>query len=270
MRARRKFGDNYNRTSSPYTLVLNLTTPPSGKGPTERSGQGTDWGLTFLLVVIAVVVALAAILAFAELRKRRRSGGQSTTTTEGSSGDSVANAITDHLKGNPNEEEGAPVHQVTSVTGATDATVRTQLSILSESHKIEKTESGGTARYTMAGGEVPREGLARMGMITDTMLSTIRSETPVTGRRLKEVLKPYNLSEGEVRNYLLDLRSEVSWDPGADFGNFNNVVFRAMPSAPQPLKVEVMMDESALPGFLDKSPPPKPESKGRGKRTTEA
>ena len=258
--------DNYNRTSSPYTLALNLTTPPSGKGPTEPSGQGTDWGLTFLLVMIAVVVALAAILAFVELRKRRRSGGQSTTTTEGSSGSSVAKAITDHLKENPNEEEDALVHQVTSMTDASDATVRTQLSILSESHKIEKTESGGATRYTMAGGEVPREELARMGMITDTMLSTIRSETPVTGRRLKEALNPYNLSEGEIRNYLLDLRGEVSWDPGADFGDFDSVVFRATPSSPQTPRVEVVVDKNALPKFLDDNPPVRLDSKKRGKR----
>ncbi len=259
--------DNYNRTSSPYTLALNLTIPPSGKGPTGPSGQGTDWGFTFLLVVIAVVVALAAVLAFVELRKRRHSGGQSTTTTDGSSGGSVADAITDHLKENPNEEEAALVHHVVSKTGATEATVLTQLSVLSESRSIEKTESGGVTRYSISGGEIPREELARMGMITDTMLSTIRSETPTTGRRLKEVLTPYNLSEGEIRNYLLDLRTEISWDPEADFGDFDTVVFRAMPSAPQTPTVEVVVDESVLPRFLDDSSPASPGSRKRGKRS---
>ncbi|MDG6950067.1 MAG: PKD domain-containing protein, partial [Nitrososphaerota archaeon] len=262
--------DNYNRTSSPYTLALNLSSPPSGKGPTGPSGQGTDWGFTFLLVVIAVVGALAAILAFVELRKRRRSGGGPTTTTTNSSDSGVAKAIEEHLKENPNDEEAALVHHVTSMTGATDATVRTQLSILSESHKIEKTESGGNTRYTLAGGEVPREELARMGMITDTMLSTIRSETPVTGRRLKEVLKPYNLGEGEIRNYLLDLRAEISWDPGADFGDFDSVVFRATPSAPETSRLEVVVDESALPKFLDENTPPHRGSKSRGKRSSTA
>ncbi len=260
--------DNYNRTSSPYTLVLNLTTPPSGKGPTGSSGQGTDWGFTFLLVVVAMVVAFAAILAFVELRKRRRSGGGPAMTTANSSDSGVAKAIEDHLKQNPNEEEAALVHQVTSMTGATDATVRTQLSILSETHKIEKSENGGTTRYTNAGGEVSREELARMGMITDTMLSTIRSETPVTGRRLKEVLKPYNLGEGEIRNYLLDMRTEIAWDPGADFGDFDSVVFRAMPSTPPTPRVEVEVDESALPKFLNKDAPTQPlGSKRHGKRS---
>ena len=245
--------DNYNRTSSPYTLALNLTTPPSGKSPTGPNGQGTDWGFAFLLIVIAVVVALGAILAFVEFRKKRRSGGTPTTATVASSEGGVAKAIADHLESSPNEEEEALIHQVASVTGATDATVRTQLSILTVSHKVEKTESGGSTRYTNAAGEVSREELARMGMITDTMLSTIRSETPVTGMRLKDVLSPYDLSEGEIRSYLLDLRNEVSWDPGADFGDFDSVVFRAAPSAPQTPKVEVVVDESALPKFLDES-----------------
>jgi hypothetical protein len=260
--------DNYNRTSSPYTLALNLSSPPSGKGPTGPNGQGSDWGFTFLLIVIAVVVTLVAILAFMELRKRRRTGGGPTTTTEGSSDGSVAKAITDHLKENPNEEEAALVHHVTSKTGAGSDTVLTQLSILSASHAIEKTESGGTTRYTIVGGEVPKEELARMGMITDTMLSTIRSETPVTGRRLKEVLKPYSLSEGEIRNYLLDLRGEVSWDPGADFGDFDSVVFRAAPSVPQTPRVEIVVDESALPRFLDDSAPTPSGGKRRGKRSS--
>ncbi|MDG6949966.1 MAG: PKD domain-containing protein, partial [Nitrososphaerota archaeon] len=260
--------DNYNRTSSPYTLALNLSSPPSGKGSTGPSGQGTDWGFTFLLVVIAVVGALAAILAFVELRKRRRSGGGPTTTTTNSSDSGVAKAIEEHLKQNPNEEEGALVHQVGLMTGASDATVRTQLSILSESHKVEKTESGGATRYTNAAGEVSKEELARMGMITDTMLSTIRSETPVTGRRLKEVLKPYNLSEGEIRNYLLDLRAEIAWDSGADFGDFDSVVFRAMPLALQTPQVEVVVDESALPKFLDDNTPAPPSGKRRRKRSS--
>jgi hypothetical protein len=260
--------DNYNRTSSPYTLALNLSTLPSGKGPTGPSGQGTDWGFTFLLVVIAVVVALAAILAFVELRKRRRSGGSPTTATVTSSDGGVAKAITDHLETNPNEEEEALVHQVVSVTGATDATVRTQLSILTVSHKVEKTESGGSTRYTNAAGEVSREELARMGMITDTMLSTIRSETPVTGRRLKEVLNPYNLGEGEIRSYLLELRGEVTWAPGADFGDFDSVVFRAAPAALEAPKVEVVVDESALPQLLDENAPAPSGRKKRGRQPT--
>jgi hypothetical protein len=218
--------------------------------------------------VIAVVGALAAILAFVELRKRRRSGGGPTTTTTNSSDSGVAKAIEEHLKQNPNEEEGALVHQVGLMTGASDATVRTQLSILSESHKVEKTESGGATRYTNAAGEVSKEELARMGMITDTMLSTIRSETPVTGRRLKEVLKPYNLSEGEIRNYLLDLRAEIAWDSGADFGDFDSVVFRAMPLALQTPQVEVVVDESALPKFLDDNTPAPPSGKRRRKRSS--
>ncbi len=260
--------DDHNRTSSPYTLALNLSSPPSGKGPTGPSGQGTDWGFTFLLIVVAVVVALAIILAFVELRKKRHSGSGPTTTTAASSDSGVAKAIADHLEANPNEEEEALVHQVSSVTGATDATVRTQLSILTVSHKVEKTESGGSTRYTNASGEVSREELARMGMITDTMLSTIRGETPVTGRRLKEVLKPYNLSEGEIRNYLLDLRGEVSWDPGADFGDFDNVVFRAPPSTPEARWAEVVLDESAIPKFLDDNAPARPGGKKRGKRAS--
>ncbi len=259
--------DNYNRTSSPYTLALNFSRPPSGKGPTGPSGQGTDWGFTFMLIVVAVVVALVAILAFVELQKKRRSGGQQATVTEGSSESSVAKAITDHLKENPNEEEVALVYQVASKTGASSDTVLTQLSILSTSHAIEKTEGGGTTRYTVAGGEVPREELTRMGMITDTLLSTIRSETPVTGRRLREVLKPYNLSEGEIRNYLLDLRGEIAWDPGADFGDFGNVVFRAMPSIPAASSVGIVVDESVLPRFLDDNAPPSLGSKKRGKRS---
>ena len=71
------------------------------------------------------------------------------------------------------------------------------------------------------------------------------------------MLKPYNLSEGEIRSYLLDLRNEVSWNPGADFGDFESVVFRAGPSAPQTPKVEVVVDESALPKFLDDGAPPR-------------
>ncbi len=258
--------DSYNRTSSPYTLALNLSSPPSGKGPTGPSGQGTDWGLTFLLIVVAAVVALVAILAFVEFRKKRRSGGGPTTTTVPSSDSGVAKAITDHLEANPNEEEGALVHQVVAVTGATDATVRTQLSILTASHKVEKTESGGCKRYSNAAGEVPREELVRMGMITDTIRSTTRSETPVTGRRLKEVLTPYNLSEGEIRNFLLDLRGEVSWDPGADFGDFNSVVFRAAPSVPETPRTEVVVDESVIPKFLDDTAPPPLRGKRQGKR----
>ena len=257
--------DSYNRTSSPYTLALNLSTSP-GKGTISSGGTGMDWGLTFLLVVVATVVALMAVLAFMQLRKRRRSGGQPVTTTEGSSETNVAKAITDHLKENPNEEEAALVHQVVSKTGATDATVLTQLSVLSETHAIEKTESGGATRYAASGGEVPREELARMGMITDTIRSTVRSEAPVTGRRLKEALSPYNLSEGEIRNYLLDLRGEIAWDPGADFEDFEGVVFRAVPSVPEKPRMDVVVDESALPKFLDDSPPPSPYGKRQGKR----
>ena len=257
--------DSYNRTSSPYTLALNLSTSP-GKGTISSGGTGMDWGLTFLLVVVATVVALMAVLAFMQLRKRRRSGGQPVTTTEGSSETNVAKAITDHLKENPNEEEAALVHQVVSKTGATDATVLTQLSVLSETRAIEKTESGGATRYTASGGEVPREELARMGMITDTIRSTVRSEAPVTGRRLKEALSPYNLSEGEIRNYLLDLRGEIAWDPGADFEDFEGVVFRAAPSVPEKPRMDVVVDESALPKFLDDSPPPSPYGKRQGKR----
>ena len=105
-----------------------------------------------------------------------------------------------------------------------------------------------------------------MGMITDTIRSTVRSEAPVTGRRLKEALSPYNLSEGEIRNYLLDLRGEIAWDPGADFEDFEGVVFRAAPSVPEKPRMDVVVDESALPKFLDDSPPPSPYGKRQGKR----
>ena len=245
--------DNYNRSSSPYTLALNLSSPPSGKGPTGPSGQGTDWGLTFLLIVVAAVVALIAILAFVELRKKRRSGGHSTVATVDASDGGVAKAITDHLEANPNEEEEALVHQVASVTGATDATVRTQLSILTASHKVEKTESGGSTRYTNASGEVSREELARMGMISEAILSTVRTEGAVSGSRMLDVLRPYGLKEGEITTFLHNLRTEgeITWDADADFANFDDVVFRVVPTPPTFSRSEVIVDESAIPRLME-------------------
>ena len=265
--------DNYNRTSSPYTLALNLSGPPSGKGPTGPSGQGTDWGFTFLLIVVAVVVALLAVLAFVELRKRRRSGGQQVTITEGSSESSVARAITDHLKENPNEEEAALVHQVSQKTGATPETVSTQLSLLSSAHTIEKTETGNSTRYHVNGAELSKEELARMGMITETILFTVRNEGSATGSTLQESLAPYALKEGEIITYLHNLRTEgsITWDEGSDFGNFNNVVFRSVPTAPQAPMADVVVDETALPGFLeDMGEPSHLVRRKRGRRTPEA
>ena len=264
--------DSYNRTSSPYTVALNLSGPPSSKGPTGPSGQGTDWGFTFLLIVVAAVVALVAILAFVELRKKRRSGGMSTATTVASSDSGVAKAITDHLEANPNEEEEALVHQVASMTGATDATVRTQLSILAVSHKVEKTESGGSTRYTNAAGEVPREELARMGMISEAILSTVRMEGEVSGERLMEALKPYGLKEGEITTFLHNLRTEgdITWDAEADFSDLDSVVFRAVVAPPVSTAQGITLDESAISDFVRDTDAVKtgPSQKRRGSAST--
>lgn len=82
------------------------------------------------------------------------------------------------------------------------------------------------------------------------------------------MLNPYNLGEGEIRSYLLELRGEVTWAPGADFGDFDSVVFRAAPAALEAPKVEVVVDESALPQLLDENAPAPSGRKKRGRQPT--
>jgi len=206
-------------------------------------------------------------LAFVRLRKKRRSGGQKVVSTEGSSESSVTNAIKNHLRENPNEEEAALVHQVALRTGATEGTVLTQLSILSGSHTIEKVENGDATRYTVSDAHIPRDEFARMGMIAETIKDTVKRESPVTGKRLKEELRTFDLTEGEIRDRLLDLRGEVIWSPDADFRDFDSVVFEALAASSPSLSRDIVLDEDALPRFLEEDSKPPSNGKGRGRKS---